>query len=132
MLLTPIFTFVWLCLFSVYWVAVAMLVASTDRAELSDNSQVEGLGHAHYVERAEYNYFFWLHIFGGLWALQFIHASQEMTIAGCVTTWYVPVSLQPSPSTTNPATIITLATPPTIPPSMALSSNKGLLYLNLL
>lgn len=87
-LFTPIFTFFWLCLFAVYWVAVAMLVASTDRAELSENSQVEGVGHAHYVERAEYNYFFWLHIFGGLWALQFIHAAQEMTIAGCVTDWY--------------------------------------------
>ena len=88
MLLTPIFTFIWLCLFSAYWVAVALLVASTDRAELSENAQVEGVGHAHYVERAEYNYFFWLHIFGGLWALQFISAGQEMTIAGCVTSWY--------------------------------------------
>ena len=33
-------------------------------------------------------HFFWLHIFGGLWALQFIQAGQEMTIAGCITAWY--------------------------------------------
>merc|ERR1719240_657990 len=47
-----------------------------------------GYGHLYCQEQEVYDYYFWYWIFALFWISQFILACGELTLAGCVTSWY--------------------------------------------
>eukprot|EP00039_Didymoeca_costata_P028599 m.21661 g.21661 ORF g.21661 m.21661 type:complete len:671 (+) comp7200_c0_seq1:218-2230(+) len=94
MLLSPFITYAFLITFLAYWIYVLLEMSTTDTPELiilRENVTADGSygeGHVQYREDVDYWNFWWYHVFGLFWVYQFIMACQEMTLAGCVTSWF--------------------------------------------
>lgn len=83
LVLQPLWTFVWLMLFWVYWVTV-LLFLGTSGTPVKNNVT----GAVEYEMQGPLQYLVWYHAVGLIWITEFIFAFQQMTIAGAVVTYY--------------------------------------------
>ncbi|XP_058032086.1 choline transporter-like protein 3 isoform X2 [Ahaetulla prasina] len=74
----PIWTFVILIVFWVYWVAVLLSLGTAGSAQVISGGQVK------YKIRFGIRYMWWYHLLGLIWTSEFILACQQMTVAGTV------------------------------------------------
>ncbi|XP_044288387.1 choline transporter-like protein 3 isoform X3 [Varanus komodoensis] len=78
----PLWTFIILILFWVYWVAVLLSLGTAGSAQVISGGQVE------YKTRFGIRYMWWYHLVGLIWTSEFIVACQQMTIAAAVVTCF--------------------------------------------
>lgn len=78
----PIWTFIILILFWVYWLAVLLSLGTAGDAQVISRGQVE------YKIRFGIRYMWWYHLVGLIWTSEFILACQQMTVAGAVVTCF--------------------------------------------
>uniref|UniRef100_A0A8C6VAM6 Choline transporter-like protein n=1 Tax=Naja naja TaxID=35670 RepID=A0A8C6VAM6_NAJNA len=78
----PIWTFVILILFWVYWVAVLLSLGTAGSAQVISGGQVK------YKIRFGIRYMWWYHLLGLIWTSEFILACQQMTVAGTIVTCF--------------------------------------------
>uniref|UniRef100_A0ABM5G8T4 Choline transporter-like protein n=3 Tax=Pogona vitticeps TaxID=103695 RepID=A0ABM5G8T4_9SAUR len=78
----PLWTFIILILFWVYWVAVLLSLGTAGDAQVISRGQVE------YKIRFGIRYMWWYHLVGLIWTSEFILACQQMTVAGAVVTCF--------------------------------------------
>ncbi|KAI3353194.1 hypothetical protein L3Q82_019744 [Scortum barcoo] len=94
LVLQPLWTFICLMLFWVYWIAV-LLFLGTSGTPIKNNS----------TEMVEYHmqgplqFLAWYHAVGLIWISEFILAFQQMTIAGAVVTYYFTRNKSQMPAT---------------------------------
>ncbi|XP_065411653.1 choline transporter-like protein 3 isoform X3 [Chrysemys picta bellii] len=82
LLFQPLWTFVILIFFWVFWVAVLLSLGTAGSAQVISGGQVE------YKILSGIRYMWWYHLVGLIWTSEFILACQQMTIAGAVVTSY--------------------------------------------
>ncbi|XP_071837695.1 choline transporter-like protein 1 isoform X3 [Apostichopus japonicus] len=83
LLLLPFWTFITLLVFFVYVAAVFVAIAATGEAML-----VEKTGFVTYDPPKMVRYFWWYHLIGFFWTMEFILACHQFVIAACVVSWY--------------------------------------------
>ncbi|XP_062973734.1 choline transporter-like protein 3 [Elgaria multicarinata webbii] len=88
----PLWTFIILILFWVYWVAVLLSLGTAGNAQVISRGQVE------YKIRFGIRYMWWYHLVGLIWTSEFILACQQMTVAGAVVTSFFNRNKSKSPS----------------------------------
>ncbi|XP_034293174.1 choline transporter-like protein 3 isoform X1 [Pantherophis guttatus] len=74
----PVWTFVILILFWMYWVAVLLSLGTAGSPQVISGGQVK------YKIRFGIRYMWWYHLLGLLWTSEFILACQQMTVAGTI------------------------------------------------
>ncbi|KAM9280681.1 choline transporter-like protein 3 [Cariama cristata] len=82
LLFQPLWTFLFLTVFWVFWVAVLLSLGTAGAAQTTSGGQVE------YRALSGICYMAWYHFVGLIWTSEFILACQQMTIAGAVVTCY--------------------------------------------
>ncbi|XP_061860233.1 choline transporter-like protein 3 isoform X2 [Colius striatus] len=82
LLFQPLWTFLILIVFWVFWVAVLLSLGTAGAAQTTSGGQVE------YRALSGICYMAWYHFIGLIWTSEFILACQQMTIAGAVVTCY--------------------------------------------
>ncbi|XP_076193899.1 choline transporter-like protein 3 isoform X2 [Aptenodytes patagonicus] len=82
LLFQPLWTFLILIAFWVFWVAVLLSLGTAGTAQTTSGGQVE------YRALSGICYMAWYHFVGLIWTSEFILACQQMTIAGAVVTCY--------------------------------------------
>ncbi|XP_032633760.1 choline transporter-like protein 3 isoform X5 [Chelonoidis abingdonii] len=82
LLFQPLWTFLILIFFWVFWVAVLLSLGTAGSAQVISGGQVE------YKILSGIRYMWWYHLVGLIWTSEFILACQQMTIAGAVVTCY--------------------------------------------
>lgn len=94
MFIAPFLTYLWLLATAVFFIVTGAYLVTTEKHvnDLYENSTT--FGHIKYIDRGNYDGHFWYFVFALLWVSQFIIAAEELSLAGCVTEWYV--SLHPS------------------------------------
>ncbi|KAJ8040264.1 Choline transporter-like protein 1 [Holothuria leucospilota] len=83
LLLQPFWTFIVLFVFFVYVAAVFVAIAATGEATL-----VEETGFVTYDPPKMVRYFWWYHLIGFIWTMEFLLACHQFVIAASVVTWY--------------------------------------------
>ncbi|KAM9362675.1 choline transporter-like protein 1 isoform 2-T2 [Symphorus nematophorus] len=94
LVLQPLWTFLCLMLFWVYWIAV-LLFLGTSGTPIKNNST----GVVEYEMQGPLQYLVWYHAVGLIWISEFILAFQQMTIAGAVVTYYFTRNKSQMPAT---------------------------------
>ncbi|XP_051239975.1 choline transporter-like protein 1 [Dicentrarchus labrax] len=94
LVLQPVWTFLCLMLFWVYWIAV-LLFLGTSGTPIKNNST----GVVEYEMQGPLQYLVWYHAVGLIWISEFILAFQQMTIAGSVVTYYFTRNKSQMPAT---------------------------------
>ncbi|XP_035516613.1 choline transporter-like protein 1 [Morone saxatilis] len=94
LVLQPVWTFLCLMLFWVYWIAV-LLFLGTSGTPIKNNST----GVVEYEMQGPLQYLVWYHAVGLIWISEFILAFQQMTIAGAVVTYYFTRNKSQMPAT---------------------------------
>uniref|UniRef100_UPI00398F3208 choline transporter-like protein 3 n=1 Tax=Pristiophorus japonicus TaxID=55135 RepID=UPI00398F3208 len=82
LLFQPLWTFIILILFWIYWVAVLLSLGTAGNAYVTADNQVE------YRPLSGIRYMWWYHLIGLIWTSEFLVACQQMTIAGAVVCRY--------------------------------------------
>ncbi|PKU48160.1 choline transporter-like protein 3 [Limosa lapponica baueri] len=82
LLFQPLWTFLILIVFWLFWVAVLLSLGTAGTAQTTSGGQVE------YRALSGISYMAWYHFVGLIWTSEFILACQQMTIAGAVVTCY--------------------------------------------
>ncbi|KAJ1173377.1 hypothetical protein NDU88_005213 [Pleurodeles waltl] len=82
LLLQPLWTFIILIFFWVFWVAVLLSLGTAGTAQVVSKGQVE------YQTLAGIRYMWWYHLVGLVWTSEFILACQQMVIARTVVSLY--------------------------------------------
>ncbi|XP_077189064.1 choline transporter-like protein 3 isoform X1 [Paroedura picta] len=82
LLFQPLWTFMILIFFWVYWVAVLLSLGTAGNAQVVSRGQVE------YKILFGIRYMWWYHLVGLIWTSEFILACQQMTVAGAVVTFF--------------------------------------------
>ncbi|XP_069795185.1 choline transporter-like protein 3 isoform X2 [Narcine bancroftii] len=82
LLLQPLWTFIILALFWMYWVVVILSLGTAGTAYIMADNQVE------YRALSAIRYMWWYHLIGLIWTSEFLLACQQMTIAGAVVCCY--------------------------------------------
>uniref|UniRef100_A0A914XEE5 Choline transporter-like protein n=1 Tax=Plectus sambesii TaxID=2011161 RepID=A0A914XEE5_9BILA len=93
LLIQPLFTFIALMIFFIYWSLVVLLLATSTHAVPVKQS---ALPPAPYFEQtvvvynatAAIRYMWWWHAVGLIWTAEFLLACQQMVVAGSVAAWY--------------------------------------------
>ncbi|XP_073213100.1 choline transporter-like protein 3 isoform X3 [Lepidochelys kempii] len=91
LLFQPLWTFLILIFFWVFWVAVLLSLGTAGSAQVISGGQVE------YKILSGIRYMWWYHLVGLIWTSEFILACQQMTIAGAVVTCYFNRNKRSSP-----------------------------------
>ncbi|CAM5135132.1 unnamed protein product [Eretmochelys imbricata] len=91
LLFQPLWTFLILIFFWVFWVAVLLSLGTAGSAQVISGGQVE------YKILSGIRYMWWYHLVGLIWTSEFILACQQMTIAGAVVTCYFNRNKRNSP-----------------------------------
>lgn len=106
--LQPIWTFITLFVFFVFWIAVLLALATADYPSKTDikfdlparradvvaetvrfgQADVTAFTWIAYNNHSWVHYMWWYHIFALFWTCELILACQQMVIAGAVATWY--------------------------------------------
>nr|XP_046270303.1 choline transporter-like protein 1 isoform X2 [Scatophagus argus] len=92
LVLQPVWTFVCLMLFWVYWIAVLLFLGAS-------GTPVVNRGVVEYEMQGSPQYLVWYHVVGLIWITEFILAFQQMTIAGAVVTYYFTKDKSQMPAT---------------------------------
>ncbi|XP_069128157.1 choline transporter-like protein 1 isoform X1 [Argopecten irradians] len=82
LMIQPIWTFLILIVFFVYWVIILAYLSTSEKASLGENMIVR------YDEHETVSYLWWYHLIGLIWTSEFIIACQQLVISGAVATWY--------------------------------------------
>ncbi|XP_059504033.1 choline transporter-like protein 3 isoform X2 [Stegostoma tigrinum] len=82
LLFQPLWTFVILTLFWVYWVAVLLSLGTAGNVHVTADSLVE------YRPLSGIRYLWWYHVIGLIWTSEFLVACQQITVAGAVVCCY--------------------------------------------
>ncbi|XP_013403885.1 choline transporter-like protein 1 isoform X5 [Lingula anatina] len=82
-LVQPVWTFICLILFYVYWVVVLAYISTAGTAVLDKDT-----GFVNYEESQPVRYMWWYHLVGLIWTSEFIIACQQLVVAGAVAKWY--------------------------------------------
>ncbi|XP_072366646.1 choline transporter-like protein 3 isoform X1 [Scyliorhinus torazame] len=82
LLFQPVWTFIILTLFWIYWVAVLLSLGTAGNAYVTADNLVE------YRPLSGIRYMWWYHVIGLIWTSEFLVACQQMTIAGAVVCCY--------------------------------------------
>ncbi|XP_078416941.1 choline transporter-like protein 3 isoform X3 [Cetorhinus maximus] len=82
LLFQPVWTFIILALFWMYWVAVLLSLGTAGNAYVTADNLVE------YRPLSGIRYMWWYHVIGLIWTSEFLVACQQMTIAGAVMRCY--------------------------------------------
>ncbi|ESP01318.1 hypothetical protein LOTGIDRAFT_112007 [Lottia gigantea] len=82
LLLQPVWTFLLLIVFFVFWVIILAYISTSDKVTINKHGFVQ------YKEHEIVVYFWWYHLIGLIWSSEFIIACQELTISGAVASWY--------------------------------------------
>ncbi|XP_069718245.1 choline transporter-like protein 3 isoform X2 [Phaenicophaeus curvirostris] len=82
LLFQPLWTFLILIVFWLFWVAVLLSLGTAGTAQITSGGQVE------YRALSGICYMAWYHFIGLIWTSELILACQQMTIAGAVVTCY--------------------------------------------
>ncbi|XP_029473360.1 choline transporter-like protein 3 isoform X3 [Rhinatrema bivittatum] len=82
LLFQPLWTFIILIFFWVFWVAVLLSLGT------AGSSQVVAEGRVEYKSLSGIRYMWWYHLAGLIWTSEFILACQQMVIAGAVVSLY--------------------------------------------
>ncbi|XP_030061800.1 choline transporter-like protein 3 [Microcaecilia unicolor] len=82
LLLQPLWTFIILICFWVFWVTVLLSLGTAGSVQVVSEGQVE------YKSLSGIRYMWWYHLVGLIWTSEFILACQQMVIAGAVVTLY--------------------------------------------
>uniref|UniRef100_A0A8C4IW29 Choline transporter-like protein n=1 Tax=Dicentrarchus labrax TaxID=13489 RepID=A0A8C4IW29_DICLA len=93
LVLQPVWTFLCLMLFWVYWIAVLLFLGTSGEDKGSSTGVVE------YEMQGPLQYLVWYHAVGLIWISEFILAFQQMTIAGSVVTYYFTRNKSQMPAT---------------------------------
>ncbi|XP_063154358.1 choline transporter-like protein 3 isoform X1 [Candoia aspera] len=78
----PVWTFIILISFWLYWVAVLLSLGTAGNAQVISGAQVR------YKIRFGIRYMWWYHLLGLIWTSEFILACQQMTVAGAIVTCF--------------------------------------------
>ncbi|XP_064607451.1 choline transporter-like protein 1 [Liolophura sinensis] len=82
LLFQPLWTFVVLFLFLIYWTVVLAYLST------AEYPSVNGHGLVKYEEHNMVSYFWWYHVIGLIWSSEFIIACQQFVVSGTVASWY--------------------------------------------
>ncbi|KAK3090735.1 hypothetical protein FSP39_014173, partial [Pinctada imbricata] len=82
LLLQPLWTFIILIFFFVYWVIILAFLSTSEKREVDANGFVK------YTEHETVSYLWWYHLIGLIWTSEFIIACQQLVVSGAVATWY--------------------------------------------
>ncbi|XP_007885310.2 choline transporter-like protein 3 [Callorhinchus milii] len=82
LMLQPLWTFIILAFFWMYWVTVLLSLGTAGKAYVTADNQVE------YWPLSGIRYMWWYHLIGLIWTSEFLLACQQMTIAGAVVCCY--------------------------------------------
>ncbi|XP_048758552.1 choline transporter-like protein 1 isoform X1 [Ostrea edulis] len=83
LLLQPLWTFVILVFFFVYWIIILAFLATAEIASVDKTT-----GFVKYTEHERVSYLWWYHLIGLIWTSEFIIACQQLVVSGTVATWY--------------------------------------------
>ncbi|XP_060578387.1 choline transporter-like protein 1 isoform X1 [Ruditapes philippinarum] len=82
LLLQPVWTFLILMGFFMYWVIVLAFLSTAEKPSMNAD------GYVTYKEHETVSYMWWYHLVGLIWTSEFIIACQQLVICGSVATWY--------------------------------------------
>ncbi|XP_062574993.1 choline transporter-like protein 1 isoform X2 [Saccostrea cucullata] len=83
LLLQPLWTFIILVFFFVYWIIILAFLATAEIASVDKKT-----GFVKYTEHENVSYLWWYHLIGLIWTSEFIIACQQLVVSGAVATWY--------------------------------------------
>ncbi|XP_061168216.1 choline transporter-like protein 1 isoform X1 [Saccostrea echinata] len=83
LLLQPLWTFIILVFFFVYWIIILAFLATAEIASVDKST-----GFVKYTEHENVSYLWWYHLIGLIWTSEFIIACQQLVVSGAVATWY--------------------------------------------
>nr|XP_022317576.1 choline transporter-like protein 1 isoform X2 [Crassostrea virginica] len=83
LLLQPLWTFIILVFFFVYWIIILAFLATAEIASVDKET-----GFVKYTEHENVSYLWWYHLIGLIWISEFIIACQQLVVSGAVATWY--------------------------------------------
>ena len=86
LLLQPVWTFVILIIFFVYWLAVMALIGTSDEPVVFNATETVRIVRYEKLEWTQYAT--WYHLVGLIWISEFIVASQQYIISESVVKWY--------------------------------------------
>jgi hypothetical protein len=89
MFISPFLTYVWLLAIAVFFIVTGAYLVTTEKHANDLYQNETTFGHVKYVDRGNYDGHFWYFVFAVLWCSQFVIACEEISLAGCVTEWYV-------------------------------------------
>ncbi|XP_052775735.1 choline transporter-like protein 1 isoform X1 [Mya arenaria] len=82
LLLQPVWTFICLLAFFMYWVIVLAFLSTSEKRSVNAEGYIE------YTEHETVSYMWWYHLIGLIWTSEFIIACQQLVVCGSVATWY--------------------------------------------
>ncbi|BFY99685.1 hypothetical protein BsWGS_02725 [Bradybaena similaris] len=82
LLIQPLWTFILLLMFFVYWVTVLAFLCTAETPSVTE------VGFVVFKEHETVTYFWWYHLVGLFWICEFIIACQSFVISGAVARWY--------------------------------------------
>lgn len=82
LLLQPVWTFIILIGFFMYWVIVLAFLSTAETPSM--NSE----GYVKYTEHETVSYMWWYHLVGLIWTSEFIIACEQLVVCGAVSKWY--------------------------------------------
>ncbi|XP_059178407.1 choline transporter-like protein 1 [Physella acuta] len=82
LLIQPLWTFLLLLMFFVYWVTVLAFISTAETPVVTEHSYVV------FKEHETVTYFWWYHLVGLFWVSEYIMACQSFVVSGAVARWY--------------------------------------------
>ncbi|GFO10728.1 choline transporter-like protein 1 [Plakobranchus ocellatus] len=82
LLLQPLWTFLLLLVFFIYWVTVLAYLCTAEKPSVTEH------GYVTYHEHEIVTHFWWYHLVGLFWVSEYIVACQSFVISGAVARWY--------------------------------------------
>uniref|UniRef100_A0A8C5R2W5 Choline transporter-like protein n=1 Tax=Leptobrachium leishanense TaxID=445787 RepID=A0A8C5R2W5_9ANUR len=83
LILQPLWTFIILILYWVFWVAVLLSLGTSGSAHVSSDGLVE------YISLSSIRYMWWYHLVGLIWTSEFFLTCQQMIISGATVSYYL-------------------------------------------
>lgn len=88
LLIQPLWTFLILFAFFIYWIAIMAYIATMGTPSAN---YTKGFVAVQYTPEGLAKHFWWIHLIGLIWTSEFILACQQFVIAGAVALWYFSV-----------------------------------------
>ncbi|CAL1534442.1 unnamed protein product [Lymnaea stagnalis] len=82
LLIQPLWTFILLLMFFVYWVTVLAFLSTAETPTVTEQ------GYVLFAKHETVTYFWWFHLVGLIWVSEFILNCQSFVVSGAVARWY--------------------------------------------